>query len=59
MVEVGHCAQMAKDMNEQFDYLIAKGLNSDWQTKTATCEVFPVDEAPDEKVEIKNASFKF
>lgn len=59
MVEVGHCAQMAKDLNELYDYLVAKGLNRDWQTRTATCEVFPVDESPDEKVEIKNASFKF
>lgn len=60
MVEVGHCAQMAKDLNEQFDYLIAKGLNHDWQIKTATCEVFPEPAAdPEDDVEIKNASFKF
>lgn len=60
MVEVGHCAQMAADLNEQFAYLVAKGLNHDWQTKTATCEVFPADEQlAEDEPDVKPAGFKF
>ena len=35
------CATMAADLNAQFDFLVSQGLNKDWQTKTATCELIP------------------
>ena len=57
--EVQICATMAQDLNAGFDYLIAKGLNLDWQVKTAVCEVFLLDVPAEETVEIKNVSFKF
>lgn len=34
------CATMSKDLNAGFDYMVREGLNVDWQTKTATCEVY-------------------
>lgn len=57
--EVIDCAGMAKSLNLAFDYTIAKGLNNNFQMKTATCEVFLLDEPADDQVEIKPASFKF
>ena len=54
---------MAQSLNVGFDYLIAQGLNTDWQIKTATCEVFLLDEPPEDHVEIRpvaqQVSFKF
>lgn len=61
--EINNCAAMAQSLNVGFDYLIAQGLNKDWQIKTATCEVYLLDEAPEDQVEIKpsakKVSFKF
>ena len=61
--EVQHCASMAQSLNAGFDYLIAHGMNKDWQIKTASCEVFLLDEPAEDQVEIKPhakpASFKF
>lgn len=60
IVEMGECATMARDLNAQFDYLVAKSLNVGWQTKTATCEIFPADEQPaEDEPAVKPASFKF
>lgn len=41
------CATMAADLNAQFDFLVSQGLNKDWQTKTATCELTPDGEEDD------------
>lgn len=37
--ELVTCAQMARDLNREFDFLVSQGLNTDWQMKTATCEI--------------------
>ena len=37
--DLTQCATMARDLNQSFDYLQAQGLNSDWQSKSATCDV--------------------
>jgi hypothetical protein len=42
--ELVTCAQMAADLNSGFDYLIRQGLNKDWQSKTATCELIPTED---------------
>lgn len=41
------CATMAEELNITFDAMIRAGLNVDWQSKTATCEIrlAPEDEA--------------
>lgn len=61
--EINNCAAMAQSLNVGFDYLIAQGLNRDWQIKTATCEVYLLDEPPEDQAEIrpaaKKVSFKF
>lgn len=46
--ELVTCATMAADLNAQFDFLISQGLNKDWQTKTATCELIPDGEEEDD-----------
>lgn len=33
------CATMAEELNITFDAMIRAGLNVDWQSKTATCEI--------------------
>lgn len=33
------CATMAEELNVTFDAMIRAGLNVDWQSKTATCEI--------------------
>lgn len=57
--EVQDCAGMAQSLNAGFEYLIAKGLNIDFQTKVATCEVFLLDEPADSDGEILPANLKF
>lgn len=54
------CATMAEELNVTFDAMIRAGLNVDWQSKTASCEIrlAPDDESePDAKP--SRVSFKF
>jgi len=37
--ELVSCARMAHDLNEQFEFMASKGLNVEWQSKFASCEV--------------------
>lgn len=39
MDDMETCATMADELNITFDAMIRAGLNVDWQSKTATCEV--------------------
>ena len=34
------CATMAGELNATYKYLADNGLNTDWQTKEASCEVY-------------------
>lgn len=47
------CATMAEELNITFDAMIRGGLNVDWQSKTATCEI---SLAPDDDSEPLPAS---
>lgn len=42
MPELQTCADMADELNAGFGYLVQQGLNTDWQTKYATCELVAV-----------------
>lgn len=33
------CATMARELNDTFDAMIRQGLNKDWQSKSAYCEL--------------------
>lgn len=57
--EIQICASMAQGLNDGSDYLIAKGLNRDWQSKSATCEVFLLDDPVADEPEISRVNFKF
>lgn len=47
MGDLTTCADMAHELNVGFDYLIRQGLNQDWQSKTATCELINVGDDDD------------
>lgn len=51
------CATMAEELNVTFDAMIRGGLNVDWQSKTATCEIRLAPDADDDKP--SRVSFKF
>ncbi|QBJ04448.1 hypothetical protein HOV23_gp125 [Pseudomonas phage Lana] len=60
MGELQTCADMAHSLNVGFDYQIRQGLNKDWQSKTATCELVNVGDDDDDKAPVAtNAAFKF
>lgn len=44
MSEMETCAHMARDLNAGFEYLVSQGLNTDWQTKYASCELVAIDD---------------
>ena len=39
MADLTTCATMAEELNASFRYLADNGLNTDWQTKEASCDV--------------------
>jgi len=47
------CATMAEELNVTFDAMIRAGLNVDWQSKTAVCEIRLSD---DDEGEVQPAS---
>lgn len=58
MSDLETCATMAEGLNVTFDAMIRSGLNVDWQSKTATCEIrLAPDDGPD--VKPSRVSFKF
>lgn len=42
------CATMAEELNVTFDAMIRAGLNVDWQSKTAACEIRLADDSDGE-----------
>lgn len=44
MEELQICADMAADMTDTFVAMVEQGLNKDWQSQYATCELTPFDE---------------
>lgn len=55
------CATMAEELNITFDAMIRAGLNVDWQSKTATCEIrlAPEDEAQPTSAAVKPSRVTF
>jgi hypothetical protein len=40
MADMSDCATMAAELNTTYKYMAENGLNTDWQTKEASCEVY-------------------
>lgn len=55
------CASMANDLNAGFDYMIRQGLNKDWQSKTATCEIILIggDDEDEAIAAVPKVAFRF